>query len=67
MNRSVLKKASKIALKHYEPSRDDIKVMPALVTLTTDRQSWGRPPFTFHEFAETLQREIIQMELRWLV
>ena len=67
MSRPVLMQASRIVFTHHEPGWDDIKVMSRPEIPAIDRQLWGKPPSTFHEFAETLQREITTMESRWLV
>lgn len=59
--------AGKIPFKYIEPGWNDLKAMLGTAAFITDRQLWGDLPATYPEFAETLQREIVEMESKWPV
>ena len=59
--------AGKIPFKYAEPSWDQLKAMLGTEAFITSRQLWGDLPETYPEFAETLRREISEMEATWPV
>lgn len=59
--------AGKISFDYLEPRWKDLKAMLGTDAFITDRQLWGDLPVTYPEFADTLRREINDMELKWPV
>jgi len=59
--------AGKIGFYYVEPNWADLKTMLGSDVFITSRQLWGDLPETYPEFAETLQREINNMESKWPV
>lgn len=59
--------AGKIPFKYVEPSWDQLEAMLGADAFITSRQLWGDLPETYPEFADTLRREIIEMEAKWPV
>jgi mannitol-1-phosphate/altronate dehydrogenase len=60
-------KAGKIDFKYVEPSWDELSAMLGTDEFIYSRQLWGDLPKTYPEFAETLRREISEMEQKWPV
>lgn len=54
--------AGNIPFKYVEPSWDDLKALLDPMLFSTNRQLWGDLPETYPEFAETLRREIRELE-----
>ena len=54
--------AGKIPFKYVEPSWNDLKAMLGTDAFLTNRQLWGDLPAKYPEFAETLRREINELE-----
>jgi len=59
--------AGKIDFDYIEPSWNELKTLLGTEAFITNRQLWGELPATYPEFAESLQREIKDMELKWPV
>jgi mannitol-1-phosphate/altronate dehydrogenase len=59
--------AGKVAFKYVEPSWAELAAMLGTEAFITSRQLWGELPETYPEFAETLRREITEMEAKWPV
>jgi len=59
--------AGKIPFKYDEPSWNDLEAMLGSDAFVTNRQLWGDIPETYPEFAETLRKEIKELELKWPV
>lgn len=59
--------AGKIGFDYVEPGWSDLKTMLGTDSFISSRQLWGELPETYPEFAETLRREINDMELKWPV
>jgi D-arabinitol 4-dehydrogenase len=59
--------AGKIPFEYVEPSWNDLKSLLGTEAFLTNRQLWGDLPETYPEFAETLLREIKELELKCLV
>ncbi|MBX2884451.1 MAG: mannitol dehydrogenase family protein [Granulosicoccus sp.] len=59
--------AGNIPFEYVEPAWPDLKAMLGTQAFITDRRLWGELPTTYPEFAETLQSEIVEMELKWPV
>ena len=57
----------KIGFYYVEPNWADLKTLLGSGSFITSRQLWGDIPETYPEFAETLQREINNMESKWPV
>lgn len=57
--------AGNIKFVYAEPSWNDLKAMLGTDEFITNRQLWGDLPATYPEFADTLRREINDMELKW--
>lgn len=56
-----------IGFDYIEPGWSDLKAMLGTDTFLTNAQLWGDLPALYPEFAETLQREIADMESKWPV
>jgi mannitol-1-phosphate/altronate dehydrogenase len=54
--------AGKIPFNSVEPRWDDLKALLGSDAFLTNRQLWGDIPETYPEFAETLRREIKELE-----
>jgi mannitol-1-phosphate/altronate dehydrogenase len=54
--------AGKIPFDYVEPSWDDLEALLGNDAFLTNRQLWGDVPETYPEFAETLRREINELE-----
>ena len=52
---------------YIEPSWDDLIALLGTEAFLTNPQLWGDLPETYPEFAETLGREIKELELKWPV
>lgn len=59
--------AGSIGFDYVEPSWSDLKAMLGTDAFITNRQLWGDLPATYPEFADTLRREIVEMESKWPV
>ena len=59
--------AGKISFQYNEPSWNDLKAMLRTEAFLTNHQLWGDLPATYPEFADTLRREIVEMESKWPV
>lgn len=59
--------AGKIPFHYVEPSWAELKALLGTEAFLTNRQLWGDVPATYPEFAETLRREIKELELKWPV
>ena len=59
--------AGKIPFKYVEPSWDILAQLIGTDAFVTNRQLWGDLPRTYPEFAETLRREITELEAKWPV
>lgn len=59
--------AGKVPFKYVEPSWGDLEAMIGTDAFITSRQLWGDLPETYPEFADTLRREITEMEAKWPV
>ncbi len=59
--------AGKIPFKYVEPSWDQLRAMLGTDAFITSRQLWGDLPETYPNFADTLRKEINEMELKWPV
>ena len=59
--------AGKIPFDYAEPSWDTLKVMLGTDAFIMSRTLWGELPTTYPEFADTLRREISELELKWPV
>ena len=59
--------AGKIGFKYVEPNWAELKAMLGTDEFITSRQLWGELSTTYPEFANTLRREIKEMELKWPV
>lgn len=59
--------AGKIPFKYVEPGWDDLQKMLGTDAFLTSRQLWGDLPETYPVFAETLRREIAELEKKWPV
>ncbi len=59
--------AGKVPFDYVEPSWDDLKAMLGTDAFVTNRQLWDELPETYPEFAETLRREILELEAKWPV
>ncbi|MGB7319277.1 MAG: mannitol dehydrogenase family protein [Planktotalea sp.] len=59
--------AGKIPFKYIEPSWDELSAMLGTDAFFTCRQLWGDIPETYPEFADTLRREITELEAKWPV
>ncbi len=59
--------AGKIDFAYVEPSWNDLQTMLGTDTFLTNEQLWGDLPELYPDFAETLQREIADMESKWPV
>jgi len=59
--------AGKIPFNYVEPAWDDLKALLGTDAFVTNRQLWGDLPSTYPEFAETMKREIVEMESKWPV
>lgn len=59
--------AGKIPFDYMEPSWTELKAMLGTEEFITCRQLWGDLPETYPIFAETLRREISELELKWPV
>ena len=62
-----LVEAGKIPFKYVEPSWDTLKSLLGTEAFLTNAQLWGDIPETYPEFADTLRREIKELESKWLV
>jgi len=56
--------AGKIPFDYVEPSWEALKALLGTDAFVTNRQLWGDLPETYPEFAETLRREIQELELK---
>jgi mannitol-1-phosphate/altronate dehydrogenase len=56
--------AGKIPFNYVEPSWDDLNALLGTEAFLTNSQLWGDLPETYPEFAETLRREIKELELK---
>jgi mannitol-1-phosphate/altronate dehydrogenase len=54
--------AGKIPFDYVEPSWEDLKALLGTEAFLTNQQLWGDLPETYPEFAETLRREINELE-----
>lgn len=59
--------AGKIPFNYVEPSWDRLSVLLGTDAFLTNRQLWGNIPETYPDFAETLRREISELEAKWPV
>lgn len=59
--------AGKIPFEYVEPSWTELHAMLGTDDFVTSRQLWGDLPETYPIFAETLRREISEMEIKWPV
>lgn len=59
--------AGNIGFEYTEPSWNDLKELLGTESFITNRQLWGELPTTYPEFADTLRREIVEMESKWPV
>ncbi len=59
--------AGKIPFTYIEPSWNDLNALLGTEAFLTNPQLWGDLPETYPEFAETLGREIKELELKWPV
>jgi mannitol-1-phosphate/altronate dehydrogenase len=59
--------AGKVSFDYVEPSWEDLKAMLGSDAFVTNRQLWDELPETYPEFAETLRREIVELEAKWPV
>lgn len=59
--------AKKIPFDYIEPSWNDLNTLLGTEEFFTSHQLWGDIPETYPEFAETLRREITELELKWPV
>ena len=59
--------AGNIKFKYIEPNWNDLKDLLGTDSFITNRQLWGELPTTYPEFADTLRREIVEMESKWPV
>ncbi len=59
--------AGKIPFDYVEPSWDDLNSMLGTDAFITSAQLWGDLPQTYPIFAETLRREISELEQKWPV
>lgn len=59
--------AGNIPFNYVEPAWDDLKALLGTDAFVTNRQLWGDLPSTYPEFAETMKREIVEMESKWPV
>ena len=56
-----------IGFEYVEPGWSELQAMLGTEEFLTNRQLWGELPTLYPEFAETLQREIVDMESKWPV
>ncbi|NKB77448.1 MAG: mannitol dehydrogenase family protein [Gammaproteobacteria bacterium] len=59
--------AGNIGFKYVEPAWNELQVLLGTKDFLTNRQLWGELPVQYPDFVETLQREIVNMELKWSV
>jgi mannitol-1-phosphate/altronate dehydrogenase len=59
--------AGKIPFEYVEPGWDDLDALLGTGAFLTDSQLWGDVPAANPEFADTLRREIEELELKWPV
>lgn len=59
--------AGKVEFEYVDPAWIELKEMLGTESFITSRQLWGELPSSYPEFAETLRREINDMELKWPV
>ena len=59
--------AGKMPFKYVEPSWDELAAMLGTDAFVTSRQLWGDLPETYPDFAESLRREISELEQKWPV
>lgn len=59
--------AGKVTFNYLEPNWDDLKATLNIDAFITNSQLWGELPVTYPQFADTLRREINDMELKWPV
>jgi len=59
--------AGKIEFDYVEPAWNELKAMLGTDAFVTNRQLWGELPEIYPEFANTLRREISDMESKWPV
>jgi D-arabinitol 4-dehydrogenase len=59
--------AGKIPFNYVEPSWNVLKALLGTEAFLTNRQLWGDIPETYPKFAETLRREIEELESKWPV
>ncbi len=56
-----------IGFEYVEPGWSELQAMLRTEEFLTNKQLWGELPTLYPEFAETLQREIVDMESKWPV
>ncbi len=59
--------AGKIPFDYVEPRWDELRAMLGTDAFVMSRQLWGNLPQTYPFFAETLRKEIAELELKWPV
>ena len=59
--------AGKISFDYMEPAWQDLQALLGTDDFITNRQLWGELPSTYPVFADTLRREITEMESKWPV
>lgn len=59
--------AGNIGFNYVEPAWEDLKNMLGTEAFISNQQLWGNLPVTYPEFADTLKREIKEMESQWPV
>lgn len=59
--------AGNIGFEYIEPNWNDLRALLGTESFITNRQLWGELPTTYPEFADTLRREIVEMESKWPV